>query len=308
MNKKITLLSFAWMFGIVLFHACNGNSPRGYAELMSDFRIGGVSFFYIVSGFFLMKHFDEITGKKFYWWKREIVKRLRSLGIPYLLWCALGLNGTDWLRQFGLVGICPTANFPLWYVKNLLIFCLISPLIISIIRRLPSRLFAWMAVSATIILPWLHLPAKFGIFLSLLMFATGIGAAIHQKTFADVVPHTTLVLSVIWFSTLALRIASVVPQIADWPLRCYSAGALAALSFVAVEQMPDIKALPSVCSMTFFVYCSHALFLRYVHPFSWMGWIGCFLNGFLAFASCLTIGLLLRRFMNTIYRALSGNR
>ena len=62
MNKKITLLSFAWMFGIVLFHACNGNSPRGYAELMSDFRIGGVSFFYIVSGFFLMKHFDEITG------------------------------------------------------------------------------------------------------------------------------------------------------------------------------------------------------------------------------------------------------
>lgn len=305
MNKRITLFSFAWMFGIVLFHACTGDSSRGYAELMSDFRIGGVSFFYIISGFFLMKHFDEVRGGA--WWKHEMSKRVRTLGIPYVLWCVLGLNGTDWLYQFGIVGICPTANSPLWYVKNLMIFCAISPLIVWCVRRQSSQLFVWTVVGATIVLPWMHLPLKFGVFLSLLMFAAGIGAAIHRGAFDALLTRAASVLGLVWFGAIALRILGVAPTIIDWPLRCYSGGALAALSFVAIARMPDVQSLPSVCDLTFFVYCSHALFLRWIHPFS-AGVGGCFLNGTLSFVSCLTIGLMLRRFLTPVYRTLSGNR
>ena len=49
-NEKVGLLSFFWMFAIVIYHA-GEESSHLYKELLSDFRIGGVSYFYLVSGY-----------------------------------------------------------------------------------------------------------------------------------------------------------------------------------------------------------------------------------------------------------------
>lgn len=46
-----------------------------------------VPFFFVVSGFFLSGHFDEP-----HWWKREVVKRIKSLLIPYVVWSVVMLG------------------------------------------------------------------------------------------------------------------------------------------------------------------------------------------------------------------------
>lgn len=305
MNRKIVLFSFLWMFGIVLFHSSGGESPRWYTELMSDFRIGGVSFFFAVSGFFLMKHYGE--NGVLDWWKCEVSKRIFSLGVPYLIWCTLGLTSSDLLHQFGILGIGPTANAPLWYVKFLLIFCVLSPIVVVLMKYIPRKLFVPFAIIAILILPWLHLPMKFSLFLSLLMF--GIGAALHRDSISGLsLKYPLAILPLFWIGLYALRLTGIAPEVADWPLKSYCAVTLVAISISAISYISDIPSLPKICGTTFFVYCSHGLFLRYVHPFSSVQGAGGFLNGVFAFVLCLAIGEIMRRYFSPCYRVLTGNR
>ena len=84
-SGKILLLSFVWMLGIGLFHA---GGCGAYDHLLADFRVGGVSFFFVVSGYFFMKHYGERPFGR--WWGLEIVKRMKSLGLPLIAWFAIG--------------------------------------------------------------------------------------------------------------------------------------------------------------------------------------------------------------------------
>ena len=106
-----------------------------------------VPFFFVVSGFFLAAHFDE-RG----WWARETKKRIRSLVVPFFVWSILAILATAplniisdiiahrpfgtflpisngrWLGTLGLdLGGSP-GYYPLWYVRCLFFFVLLSPL------------------------------------------------------------------------------------------------------------------------------------------------------------------------------------
>ena len=106
-----------------------------------------VPFFFVVSGFFISAHFSE-RG----WWKVETAKRIYSLVVPFFLWCGIAFLlisplsivadlmahrpfGTNlpvsdgrWLMAIGLdLSVCPNL-IPLWYVRCLFLFVLLSPL------------------------------------------------------------------------------------------------------------------------------------------------------------------------------------
>ena len=136
-----------------------------------------VPFFFTVSGFFLAKHFGE-DG----WWRSSIRSRVRSLAIPYVIWClmffcidiALGLLadmmygqpfGTrvplvfDPIAILGLNPIRLPALGAYWYVRTLLILVLVSPAIKLLVRRLGAwsivALSAFMVVCHHMELPFL---------------------------------------------------------------------------------------------------------------------------------------------------------
>ena len=48
MDNRIQALSFAWMLGVVLFHAGSAGCSSFYNSLISDFRVGGVSYFSLI--------------------------------------------------------------------------------------------------------------------------------------------------------------------------------------------------------------------------------------------------------------------
>ena len=113
-----------------------------------------VPFFFAMAGYFLSRHIDE-RG----WYGSELRKRIRTLLVPLFAWCiiwalvtvplAIVLNIragraitsnllTGWraLRYFALDITNTPALGPLWYVRCLFLFVVISPLIVWMIRRI----------------------------------------------------------------------------------------------------------------------------------------------------------------------------
>ena len=124
-----------------------------------------VPFFFVASGYFLAGHIGE-DG----WWKREILKRIRTLLVPFILWNAIFIlygmtlaTVADLVahRAFGtsfayaknpgyfLLGFDPLAPPPLgsmWYIRTLLLLTLVSPVIVWVLKRFPRAfiLSAWV--------------------------------------------------------------------------------------------------------------------------------------------------------------------
>lgn len=114
--------------------------------------VAAVPYFFLASGYFLALRTNE-PG----WWGRAVVKRLLTLGVPYLVWCLVPIilftlcwpgyesGGECWRilpkasairAAFGLnIFTAPEANRPLWYLRALMMLVLVSPLLVWAVRR-----------------------------------------------------------------------------------------------------------------------------------------------------------------------------
>ena len=158
-SQRIALGALICAAMVVAIHVCAGEVPRGSFVWWWD-QIGhygvflvAVPFFFVCSGFFLGRHCGEIG-----WWPRECLKRVRSLLLPYLIWSAvfaiIGVgasvvaslaHGRDawaglptgwshWLRVIGIYPFDYPLLVPLWYVRSLLVFVVLSPLLVKSIK------------------------------------------------------------------------------------------------------------------------------------------------------------------------------
>lgn len=162
MSRTITWLRFPLIFLIILLHCYSVQRLEGshetYFKALYPFSLWlgetGVPGFFFISGFLFF------LSKKSY--SQKIQDRAYTLLIPYLLWNLLllilylitwavgysqDINGRslaeyafiDYLRLFWDRGSYDNGNFvpilcPLWYIRNLLIMSLLSPIIYYIIR------------------------------------------------------------------------------------------------------------------------------------------------------------------------------
>lgn len=106
-----------------------------------------VPYFFLAAGYFLAGHAGE-EG----WWKREVLKRVKSLLIPLWAWGLIGLSFTgviqhgmsvvgyqlnvesvSWShRIFAATGLHFMTNMgPLWFVRTLFVFVCISPFLMG---------------------------------------------------------------------------------------------------------------------------------------------------------------------------------
>lgn len=217
-STAITWLRFPLIFLVIMLHAYSvvqipGNHAT-YFKAVYPFALWlgetGVPGFFFISGFlFFLSHktyFEKINA------------RCHSLLIPYILWNALllaayvaafalghpqDINGkniadfawTDYLRLFWDRGSYDNGNFvpllcPFWYIRNLLILSLISPMIYIMNRYLRERYLL------AVIIWWILTPHNAFIPQSILFFSLGAFFSIQDKNPLSLfIQHKTLFIS-----------------------------------------------------------------------------------------------------------------
>ena len=193
--ESITQLRFLLIFFIILLHCYStvrlpGNHDM-YFRVLYPFSLWmgetGVPGFFFISGFLLF-----LSTKRY---QQKIITRFHTLLIPYILWNAMLLalhiiayiagfpqeiNGKsivdfsfiDYLRVFWDRGSYDEGNFvpilcPFWYIRNLLIISVLSPLFFYIIKYLRELFLLGVAVW------WLLTPHNAFISQTVLFFSIG---------------------------------------------------------------------------------------------------------------------------------------
>ena len=162
LSYAITWMRFPLIFLIIMLHCYSVQRLEGehelYFKMVYPFALWlgetGVPGFFFISGYLFF-----LSPKKY---TEKLESRIHTLLLPYLLWNLVllsiyiilyiigypqNINGksmvdysiTDYLRLFWDRGSFDDGNFvpllcPLWYIRNLLIMSLLSPLIYYIIR------------------------------------------------------------------------------------------------------------------------------------------------------------------------------
>ena len=235
LSEAITWLRFPLIFFIILLHCYSTVRLPGdhgmYFKIIYPFSLWlgetGVPGFFFISGFLFF-----LSKKKY---QQKLETRFHTLLIPYLLWNALllglyiiafiagypqDINGRsiadytyiDYIRAFWDRGSYDEGNFvpilcPFWYIRNLLIMSVLSPLFYYIIKKIRELFLLVVAVW------WLLTSHNAFISQTILFFCLGAYFSIleknplevfykHRKLFmvlcfafaiADIVVHTLFV-------------------------------------------------------------------------------------------------------------------
>lgn len=178
LSRKCANMSLICAFLIITHHfsVCGNDRPWfiGMWELFfrgSVENAGGgwswiaVPWFFLAAGFFLAGHMEE-RG----WWKREVMKRCRSLVVPFFFWCGFGVvlvslfdlvmhrdfffNSVEKILYgigFNPLGVFNPTGSSLWFVRALMLFVVIS----SILKRFLSlKLLLVLGVMYAVIAPF----------------------------------------------------------------------------------------------------------------------------------------------------------
>lgn len=141
-SRKIKCISFLAMYAVMVSHSfCSSEVESFVIPWLTSWH---VPWFLIVSGFFfsLSVMRNDIRGL--------LTKKVKSLLLPYLLWCIIGccfwktqfpngasLEGNVWgLRSiFGVANtIFPIGNWPLWFTRALMIFMFFTLVSLACVR------------------------------------------------------------------------------------------------------------------------------------------------------------------------------
>lgn len=187
LSTKLTVVSFISACFVVILHAydkslATGNGLTAWLVTFVGWTLPtfAVSIFFAISGYLLAVKSDN--GTKSGWYPQALRKRVRSLLVPYLIWCTayvltvvpfamIGnhLAGRSLVQNthlhepvlsfWNLLCIYGAdisgfpANSVLWYVRNLMLLVLIAP---PIIKIMSNRLAGGALLVASGVLFFLH--------------------------------------------------------------------------------------------------------------------------------------------------------
>lgn len=291
-SRKITVLSFLAMIGVVMIHSNTLGTMSNAAGwniviqkiLTRTFTAWAVLFFFVLSGFWFTRgrYIQENGGG----YRKLILKKMKTLLVPYLIWAVvgsaiviplfmfnnhvnhmslfdrtfLGVPGV-WSKIDKLFGVTtngPIGNLALWYVRTLLILFVAAP-IWKLLYRTFGKALVVFAIALSLLTPEVWVPyvsIKLGS-IGWFLFGVGISRWIAEER--------KIPLPVVWTAGLgwaALSVASaagyaVVPSLI--PL----CGIVFMWGAYDLVMKRDFE-VPRYMKKSFWVYCLHGSMIGYL--------------------------------------------
>lgn len=274
----IVLVTFAHSYGKVTegfsLLASEWNTYEFLKLLVSQTLVKvAVPVFFIMSGYLFFVNVKEWSLKVY---KAKMFRRMKTLLIPYLIWnllmalklktfswdlfwvfwCPAGIQ-TDWFGQKQLM--TAPANMPLWFLRDLIVVSLLTPIIYILVRKFGS----WLMFLLTIFY-----------FSGICAFIPGLSAyAVYFFTFGAFysIRRVNLLENLKQFEWPAyiLSIASAIAMMLTYNTPVFSSlmlcfrlvGAVAVFCLASRILSSTSKRLPSmVCDSAYFIYLSHYVF------------------------------------------------
>lgn len=305
-TKVIEVLRFPLIVGVVLIHALlmfissneNYHIFNEVTFILSDcFARVAVPLFMIFSGYLFFFNISSFTKDVYL---KKIKNRFHSLFVPYIIWNTIAvivtlvlhimlpemLSGrnklmtdytlTDWLYTYWNTNEinnspgtpCPT-NYPLWFIRDLMILVLFSPVIYWLTKKLK-----WVFVISIGLLHMFEVvPVMPGLCVEVIFyFSLGAMFSIHKIAFANILKDKALPLTIAYATMLLLRELQhhgIDLHFEYFPISISRlmviTGVLATLALLAyIMTKRDITSNETLSKSSFFIYLYHALPLGFV--------------------------------------------
>lgn len=339
-SNKITFLQFALSILIVYQHT----SWNYNGSLLALSQIHGFLFyltqtavplFFMISGYLFYRTFkiEKAVDK--------LKSRIKTLVVPYLIWNVIYAVGMILLKHFGFVNSVHIENnwklllqilnsdfSPLWFVKYLIVFSLIGPLMYYVFKNkyigaiavvtifVSNLLFCTLGIVETPINVNSNNPVMFNY--QYVFYAIGAYSAIHLKEVVEK-PNKTRAVS----GAIILGILCVLYWMPFFETNVIVGHTFRLIFGIALWFACDfIKNIetPSYMRMSFFIYCAHLLPLQCLQAvirlilnkldisfgvFYVIEWIAlpiCLV------AAIIFIGNVMKKYMPKVWNVLTGSR
>lgn len=274
----IVLVTFAHSYGKVeegfSLLASEWNTYEFLKLLVSQTLVKvAVPVFFIMSGYLFFANVDKWDVATY---KKKTLRRIKTLLIPYLIWNLLMAvklktfsmsmfwaywdpagSQIDWFGHEQLM--TAPANMPLWFLRDLMVVSLLTPIIYILVRRLGYWLMAVLTVlylsGVYAFIPGLSAYAVF-------FFTLGAYLSIRKKNLIENFKRyewPAYVLSIIL--GVAMMITYSTPIFPSLMLCFRLTGAIAVFCLASRILSVTDKRLPSVvCKSAYFIYLAHYVF------------------------------------------------
>ena len=274
-RNKITIISFICSLIVIWIHTynlaeygitANDTGLKGIVYLIEYYWSHIVGFavptFFFISGFLFFRTFEWSKLKQKY------LSRIKSILVPYFIWCNIyffiyvvlahlpifrtyfyepkyELTFHNWL-----MALWPECFYTLWFLRNLIVFIAIAPLLYYLLKNLkniPIGTIAVIIVLANSCFNFLNLP------MGLDLYMLGCYTAINHK---DVVYYRNKSLSYIGIGIILICLLTMSVAINSITVLLFSVSIWFLLDLFDLEME-----LPWWLSITFFIYVGHGLVL-----------------------------------------------
>lgn len=344
-SKAIDWLRFPMAFLVVMLHHSVGlfiSADGVLRSLCIIFQEGicrlAVPCFFFISGFLFFNHLSQWDWNI---WGHKLKTRVWTLLIPYVLWNIIAflvfwgyanLTGSPTgLSQFfvdtggikifwgvnGNIPIGPRAlpiDIPLWFVRDLMLFSLLSPLVFCFLRA--TRLYGVLLLLACFLFVPSIVPEGFFFFVIgaavQLSNRDTMGFALKHRLFFYIISFILLIAIVVLFDNEYWR-----RLVKNIFLVCGIAASFCAVSRLLAHRKVHIS--PFLVGSSFFIFATHKILILdniatpiidAILPKNGAFWpcLEFFLTPVFAVTLCLGLLFIMERFIPRTTKLLTGNR
>lgn len=299
------------------------NVFRIFSEILSHY-VGGLSLccFFFFSGFLFYHKFEEEQyGQK--WIGQKLQRRVKSLLIPHLLWNTLYIlliilisavcGWTGIALSNDLIGevykgplfwyVTGPVDFPLWYLRNLIVLSLLAPLFYYPVKRYP-----WLSMIVLLFLYVLTFcGVRFFLLPSITFYGVGVWMSIRKDNLIKICRRIKYPAAVLAIVLLAFMTASYNRGFDNNVFLIFAPFGMITLMNI-FDSLLDRRRIRSVllklAETTFFIYAAHeifilgwtkGLFLRVLGDALWARWISYLFVPLVTLGLCIALYYLLKR-------------